>query len=290
MMNLKVYSLILFFLFAANLPAQESAFKVFYTKGKVLLVKGTDEIDAIKNMLITKDHSVRIEQASMAIFIAPGGEALPVHNAGTYSYNDLQKLQEENSKSLTSRYFTYVIEELTSDHDVGDNQSGGVSRAALLMRMPPDECMLIQKNARFTWTHGISTQPMHLIIRDLNGNTILSKKLEDSAYTHLFVPGKSDIELLWMVGYEEDPSAGAPNSRLTLASKSTRKRINRELQALKNKSKFTDEFNDLLLVNFYDRNKLYYEEAIALEQALLKYPGNELFVKYYERFLKKCGY
>ena len=282
--------IILLFVMACVVDAfsQNNNFKVFYSQGNAIIITGKQKKPAQRDMTIKDGQVLKLEKNTSVILIATDGTALPLSFAGSYPFKNLLKLLDENSKSLTNRYFTYVVQEMAEAHEKPEDKlTGGVYRAEKLMRMPFDSCLVIQDSIRFSWAHGVSSDLLFLTLWDQNGRNIFSKPLRDTTFNHKVSHENTDLTYKWEVSYEPEKLSDALPRAYTVASLSTINRLSKDLAELKKSLTPQPEFNELVILNFYNRNHLYIEEYKTIIDALAKYPGSTLLQDYYTRFLSK---
>jgi len=273
--------------FTINISAQNKNFRIFYIQGSAFIITGNQKKVVRKDMHINDGESLQLDKNISLILIAPDGKAFPLTEAGNYSFKNLLLLAE-NDKSLTSRYLTYVVQEMTESHEVKEGKlTGGVFRGEMLMRMPPDSCLVIQNNIRFSWVKEMSSEFLFLSIWDKTGRSVFRKSLSDTIYNYELNPGDTDLIYKWSAGNEPDFSANIDVRTITIASLSTIERLNKDLAELKRNLNLQPEFNTLMLLNFYDRNNLFIEEYNTISEAILLYPENALIQEYYKWFLQK---
>ena len=285
----KLLFLIVFgFTFILNISAQNNTFKIFYSHGSAYLITGGDKKPVLRDMLLNEKQSLKINKNASVIIVAPNGISLPLSIPGTYSYQNLITLMVENSKSLTNSYFSYVVNEMTKPHEAKkDNIIGGVYRGDMFMHLPFDSCLIIQNNINFSWGKGYSPDPLTLAIWDDNGRIVFRKSFSDTIYNHEIRRENNDRSYEWTVGYDPDRLSNIVTRMYTIASQSTSDRLNKELVELKKNMSLSPEFNELLLLSFYDKNHLFIEEYSALKAAIIRYPVNTLIQDYYKWFLEK---
>ncbi len=280
--------ILILFVFAGIAFAQNKSFKVFYCQGNAFIITGKQKKAAQRDMLINEGQALKLDKNASIILVATDRTALPVGVAGSYSFKELLHLLDENSRSLSSRYFSYVISEMTEAHEKPEDKlTGGVYRAEKLMRMPYDSCLVIQNNIRFSWVRGVSSELLFLTVWDKNKKNILSKTLRDTTYNYEITHGNTEQPFEWSVGYEPDRSANIAARTFTVASVKTIGRLKTELAELEKNFSFQPEFNELIRLNFYEVNHLYFEEYNAMVEALKKFPDSELLREYYDWFSKK---
>lgn len=274
--------------FAENALAQNTYFKVFYSQGNAFIISGKQKKAAQRNMLIAEGQVLKLDKNSSVILIATNGTALPVSVAAAYPFKNLLSLMDENSRSLTSRYFTYVVQEMTEAHEKPEDKlTGGVSRSEKLMHLPWDSCLVIQNGIRFSWIHGTSSELLFLTIGEKNGRNVFSKPLRDTTYYYETRPGKTDQTFEWSVGYEPEYTANIVTRAFTIASTATGEHLKKELAELETSMNLEPEYNELVRLNFYERNHLFIEEYNALNEALAKFPQSILIHDYFTLFSKK---
>lgn len=271
-----------------NVIAQTKNFKVFYSNGNAFVITGKQKKAAERDMTIIEGQILKLEIKTSVILVASNGTALPICLAGSYSFKNLLHLLDENNKSLTNRYFTYVVQEMTEAHEKPEDKiTGGVYRAEKLMYMPFDSCLVIQNGILFSWIHGVSSELLFLTIKEKNGKTILCKPLHDTTYYYETRICNTDQVYEWSVGYDKDNFSGIATREFVVASPETVQRINTEMIELDKSLNLEPELNELIRLNFYERNHLFTEEYNTLIDVLAKYPDSNLIREYYNWFLKK---
>ena len=276
--------------FGGKAVAQSDSLRIFYSNGNAHVITGGLKKAVQRDMFIVKGQVLKLGKNSSVILIATNGTALPLYSEGSYPFKKLLRLLYENSSSLTNRYFTYVVQQMTETHEKPEDKlTGGVYRAEKLMYMPFDSCLVIQNRIRFSWMHSESSEMLFLSIREQYSKDFLSIPLRDTTYTYETKPGNSDRIYNWSVGSEPEHASNVATRIFTVASMATVDRLKRERAEIEKNLHHEPEFNALILLNFYDRNYLFIEENTAIANALAKYPNSTLIHEYYAWFLKKCG-
>ena len=287
----KFLSLSLFLLtLAINVSSQNKNFKVFYSQGSAFIITGDQKKAVRKDMLISEGQTLQLEKNTSIILIAPDGKAFPLSEAGNYPFKNLLLLLDENDKSLTTRYLTYVVQEMTESHEMKEGKlTGGVYRGEMLMLMPPDSCLVIQNNIKFSWVKESSSEFLFLGIWDKTVKKIFSSSFSDTIYNYELKHENEDLIYEWTLGNEPEFSSNIASRTFTIASLATIERLNNELTELEKNLNLQPELNKLMLLNFYERNHLYLEEYNAINEAIILYPENTLIQEYYKWFLQKYG-
>ncbi|MFZ4547263.1 MAG: hypothetical protein ACOYN4_07505 [Bacteroidales bacterium] len=280
--------IILLFLLASNIAAQNNPLKVFFSQGSVFVLSGNKKIPITPEMTITESNSILIDKNSSLILIAHDGKVLSLNDPGKYSFNNLLSIQTKSNKSLTNRYFTYVAQQMTQAHEVKkENISGGVFRGELLMCLPLDSCLIIQDSFSFSWYKGISSSRLYLTICKKNNKIIFSELFSDTSFIYNVKPKFNDQDFVWSVGYEPNQIYEINNRTFTVASLVTSQRLKKELRELESITNLPPEYKALLLLSFYEKNHLFIEANYALGEALSKYPENSLILEYARLLTKR---
>jgi hypothetical protein len=295
-----IFILLLTFIFS-ELFSINNKYAVFRTTGKVYfgninnkkLLKKGDTIN-----FDNKDKTLIIEKESEIVFYNFKGKFYGISKEGKYYNNQLDSYTNNN---LTSKYFTYVWEEMNHKaHKEKLNVGGGVSRGKemekILMSDPADSSIIIANEINFKWNKSSSkNKNFYFYIYDLPNkipkNLVYKKVLNDNSF-HLKIDSsifKNGNKYCW---YVDTTSVIDKNNNpwtwiFEIADNKWINEFNTKLKIFEKDFKTNNEYKYLSLAFFcYDNKvfplaKYYYYKAFEISK------GDDKFIIKAGVFLSK---
>jgi len=153
-----LFGLVLFFSVSAN--AQTYTFKVLGAKGDVKLNGAPLKVGG----MLKAGESVTVGNGAYLGLAHSSNKTLEIKKQGTYKISDLEEKLNKSGKSLTDKYASFVIEELTNGDDNGTRfhsraKTGSVTRDVMkqpILFMMPIDANGISKTTRVLGSNKIT--------------------------------------------------------------------------------------------------------------------------------------
>ena len=203
----KSFALILYCVCISFLSAQDSLC-VFKTNSGIIGKLDGKKKPLKKGDFLDKKSEVYLLSQSDVTLINSKGEAFNLKDKGTYTYNTiLQQKAIENQKSLTSKYFKLIWDELLK-RDSNKTIIGGVFRGDILMQFPADSTLTASSKLQFTWKAKNEDSQYYIFIRNKETEEVNTFSTDGNSLTlykenPIFYEGNT---YEWSVTTEEFPS------------------------------------------------------------------------------------
>jgi len=291
-MNKKLLIILYLVFVYTNAIAQDYRYTVFYISGSAQINQTKKYTNLSRGMVIKDGQLVRLKESSYLILFSEEGNPVTLSIKGTYSFKELKKKESLSKESLTISYIKFLWESMTeSESEESNGATGGDTRAAPLMKLPPDSCLIIKDTVVLTWGYPFTTNAIYLTLYDCSGEQLYTIPTHDTAYVYINNEHHKNREIStkWNVDLSSYPNASRSLFLFSFASDSLVKDINIKLKKLRKELVFDDILNHLMLATFYEKNRLYMEAINEYKKMQTKYPSNNNIKQQYSIFLKRCG-
>ena len=263
-------------------------FSFFYISGEVYVINGNTRSTAISGIVIAPHESVQLGEKGYAVIARNGSEAIILDMPGIYSVPDIAVMFTKNRESISSRFFSYLVAEMFGHGNTeGEHIPGGVERAGVLMRFPPDSSLLLSKNISFRWLLSEPGSPLYFTLRNSMDETVAhTARYDSSCSVTIEQPTQGDY-YTWIVS--SHPMATEPVYTFTLAGDAQIKEIGKEISFIQSLPVNDPMITTLLLVALYDMHRLYGEEYLLLQKATGEFPGDLMLQQLYHAFNQRHG-
>ena len=250
--------IIIIFCFCGTLINAQDSLCVFKTSSGVLGKLGGKKKPLNKGDFLDEEITVYLTSPSEVMLINADGDAFNIENVGSYSFQKiLENKAIEDQKSLNSKYFKLIWDELTS-RDSGKTIIGGVFRGDILMELPIDSSRTASSKLTFNWQKESDTAQYYVFIKDVTTEEVYkfaTNGNELTLYTDNPIFSESD-DFEWSVSTSEFPNLkNIPFFAFTLIERS-------EYEDLK--SEYDDLISDLTALGL---------SASEIEESLCKAYG-----------------
>ena len=168
----KIFFVLFTFFFVVQDAISQQDFFVYKLNGEPYF-KVNDSVKSItKGSSISRNTLVVMNKNDKLSFINDKGDIFELSKIGKYSYNDLQKIPAiKDNTTLTRKFGTYLLKELTNNITTRNDKSGVVYRGddIVLMRYPTDSIKIYYSEIKFEWDSiKDKTKEYFFILKDLD--------------------------------------------------------------------------------------------------------------------------
>lgn len=193
--------------FSLGLSAQDSLC-VFKVNGSAYSKLNGKLTPITKGAFISSTSSVIVNKSSKITAINSKGEAFQLGQSGEYSFKKiLEHKALENEKSLTSKYFKLIWDELLVENSE-KTTIGGVFRGDVLMKFPLDSAKIASSKVVFKWQIEPNIAHYYLFIRNIKTDEISKMATNGSElilYKNLALFANGD-HFEWAISTSEFPN------------------------------------------------------------------------------------
>lgn len=208
---MKKYLIILFLVTFITAGYSQNKFRVLASSGTSTIANNGNSLSV--GQRLSNNHSIKVSPQSYLSLVHSSGGTVQISKAGVYNIANLEKKLDEKRKSLSSRYVTYIISELTKKgkENINANRykymnvTGSVNRATFnaFSVYLPDRSNFYSPKITITWQALVKTQNYILKITDRFEDRVLyTKTLSDTSTVVDFSQGKLKGELDFLVSIE----------------------------------------------------------------------------------------
>lgn len=272
-------------------------------KFRVLASSGTNTIANNGRKLsvgqkLANSHQVKVSPRSYLSLVHSSGGTVQISKAGVYNVANLEKKLDERRKSLSSRYATYIISELTKkgNENINTNRykymnvTGSVNRATFnaFSVYLPDRSNFYNPKVTITWQTLVNTQNYILKITDRFEEKILyTKTLTDTSAVVDFSQGKLKGELDFLV-FIESKERGIKSDKYGLfrLDEEDAPKFTKAYNAFKANNKETGNAAIKLAEAFFFEDKEFYTDALRCYKAAVEMSNSaDAYVTALQQFL-----
>ncbi|WP_162306995.1 hypothetical protein [Winogradskyella ouciana] len=125
-----------------------------------------------KGDFLNEKSTIYVSSPSEIMLIDSQGDAFNIEDVGTYTYKSIiQNKAIEDQKSLTSKYFKLIWDELLKRKS-GKTIIGGVFRGDVLMKYPRDSTKTASSKLTLSWKTQDEASQYYVIIRPKNSEEV----------------------------------------------------------------------------------------------------------------------
>lgn len=274
--------------FAAS--AQSEVFKVLASRGKNTLADGSP-IVAGKKLQAT--DVVKVGENGYLGLIHNSGKTLEVKESGTYKVADLTSKVTAKSSSISQKYTSYVLNEMTKTEggDIHANYqknmkvTGSVERAistASITLCLPKSFSIIEPSNTISWAKNPKASGYVVEFQNMFEDVIFTKETADTSITFdiasIRMP-KDNVIRVMVKAIAINPSDDLKSEfyAIKLLQESKNVELFQEKSILEKEYKEESALNYLMKATFFAQNNLFvdakkcYESAIRLEPSVNEY-------------------
>ncbi|TGV04835.1 hypothetical protein [Flavivirga rizhaonensis] len=164
----KSFIIIIIISFFTSMLCAQDSLCVFKTSSGVLAKFDGKKRPLNKGDFLNKKSTVYITSPSDIILIDSKGEAFNLEDVASYTYESILNHKAiEGQKSLTSKYFELIWDELLSRKS-GKTIVGGVFRGDILMEFPIDSTKTASSKLTFSWKTQTDASQYFVFIKSKN--------------------------------------------------------------------------------------------------------------------------
>lgn len=226
----------IFFLLVAVAGFSQKNLALYHVAGNVSVISKNKTTPAIRGNTISSGDKLLLKEGGVCMLIESAGKSLQVSKPGTYTYESLLKLlQNANKDAVTSKFFSYVYDNMFNSHE-SDRQAVApvVFRDQGLMVAPFDNSVVFLSPV-LTWKMPLRNLYVRLLIRDFNNKNILDTVIKNftSLKTLDLLPG---MAYQWKA--EEAGNKQSPERyfHFLIADEKDRGDIEKDMKMLKSKT------------------------------------------------------
>lgn len=295
-----------------TLPAtgQSFVFRVLANKGDNQLKRSSGEIQKLKTgaFLNKGDQLIASNDAYIGL-VHKTGKTLEIRKKGTSKVEDLEKVVDAKTTSVTGRYMQYVMNKI-GDDGVSDNyrKNSNVVGAAvrgteangieLLLPVVEDKRITsFEQQLILRWIPEsgkdslFEGQTFIVTITNLLGDDLLKEETSDNSIAIDLSKLDGDTELFLVTVVSKAEPEEELNSVVYGIEKSAldamTEEVRTELSSLKAELDLSRGIDRLMLAAFYDENKMILEAMRQYELLLREHPEVNDYKAFYQEFLSK---
>jgi len=262
--------------------AQEHKYTVYFDSGSGTLVYKETVKDLTEGMVVYDGQVIKLKENHYVLIFSEDGTPVLLDKKGTYSYEDIRNKEKLAKQSLTASFFKYLWENIVKSKSVElNNAQGGVYRADILMKIPPDSCLVLNDTVTLKWNTLSATQSVYILFFNSKGDKIYSYKTIGSSF--LINRGSniifSEPDIKWLVSLSPDPDKNSVKYLFTFASDEQKEILTADLQKFKKGLVYNDELNRLLLATYFGNHHLYLDAINEYKVLMSKYRNNDFIIK-----------
>ncbi|EAY28597.1 hypothetical protein [Microscilla marina] len=277
---MKKYIIVIVFGTLALTGYSQSKFRVLASSGASTITGKNSALSV--GQVLSNSYQIKVAPRSYLSLVHSSGGTVQISKAGVYNVATLEKRLDEQRKSLSSRYATYIISELTKKgkENINANRykymnvTGSVKRATFnaFSVYLPDRSNFYDPKVTITWQALVGTKNYLLKIMDRFEEEVLyTKTLADTSTVVDFSQGKLKGALDCLV-FIESKERGIQSDKYGLfrLDEEDAPKFNKAYSAFKASNKATRNATAQLSEAFFFEDKGFYTDALRCYQAAVK--------------------
>ncbi|WP_370089891.1 hypothetical protein [Ekhidna sp.] len=270
---------------------QGYTFRVLANKGQNQVKKdGATTAVALKTGATLSDGDELI--ASQGAYIGlmhKSGKTLEVRTPGTKKVEDLAKMVNTKSASVSSRYATFLANKMNEkenpDYRARLNATGAVSRALagdeqIQVLIPAEDASVLGDNAILNWDtpEGMEENTFIVTVKNIFDEEIMKKEVSGNAIELNFTDSKmQNEEGLWIINVKAKENQDVTSGDIAIKRPENPSQYAEGLNSLKAEVDENSPLNKVIYASFYEENGLIVDALTAIEEAIKMNPEVEDF-------------
>ena len=270
---------------------QGYTFRVLANKGQNQVKKdGATSAVALKTGATLSDGDELI--ASQGAYIGlmhKSGKTLEVRTPGTKKVEDLAKMVNTKSASVSSRYATFLANKMNEkeqpDYRARLNATGAVSRALagdeqIQVLIPAEDASVLGDNAILNWDtpEGMEENTFIVTVKNIFDEEIMKKEVSGNAIELNFTDSKmQNEEGLWIINVKAKENQDVTSGDIAIKRPENPSQYAEGLNSLKAEVDEESPLNKVIYASFYEENGLIVDALTAIEEAIKMNPEVEDF-------------
>lgn len=270
---------------------QGYTFRVLANKGQNQVKKdGATTAVALKTGATLSDGDELI--ASQGAYIGlmhKSGKTLEVRTPGTKKVEDLAKMVNTKSASVSSRYANFLADKMNEkekpDYRARLNATGAVSRALagdeqIQVLIPAEDASVLGDNAILNWDtpEGMEDNTFIVTVKNIFDEEIMKKEVAGNAIELNFTDSKmQNEEGLWIINVKAKENQDVTSGDIAIKRPENPSQYDEGLNSLKAEVDENSPLNKVIYASFYEENGLIVDALTAIEEAIKMSPEVEDF-------------
>ena len=300
-----IFAFVIAALFSFAVQAQDYAFKVTSIKG----VAKADGKALFVGTKIQSAQTIVVQEGALVNIAHSNGKTLNISKAGTYKVADLAKGCTAPKGSLSEKYASFVLNELTSGKSSGSNgdnksKTGSVERTVIIGAEPTSKSFvnfMANKNTKVASTQVTlkwnineskyeeeTVESYTFVVTDLMSNELLRVSTKEPMYTLDLTDEKfSSImgnALHYRVLVNGDEKQQSEEYLLKIIDGEEAVKIKEDMASLSGDNTALDK---MILAKYFEDKGLYANAMYAYEEAVKLSENNEMYENLYQAFLDR---
>ncbi len=270
---------------------QGYTFRVLANKGQNQVKKdGASTAVALKTGATLSDGDELI--ASQGAYIGlmhKSGKTLEVRTPGTKKVEDLAKMVNTKSASVSSRYAKFLANKMNEkeqpDYRARLNATGAVSRALagdeqIQVLIPSEDASVLGDNAILNWDtpEGMEENTFIVTVKNIFDEEIMKKEVAGNSVELNFTDSKmQNEEGLWIINVKAKENLDVSSGDIAIKRPENPSQYDEGLNSLKAEVDEDSPLNKVIYASFYEENGLIVDALTAIEEAIKMNPDVEDF-------------